>query len=94
MNDIFKQRLALKKKLRNREQLFAGWVSYAHPSITETFAMAGFDFMAIDMEHSTVSIEHSVLLLLLRHKAYLACQDLYRTPMIGLSPYWSLALME
>jgi len=39
--------------------MFAGWVSYAHPSITETFARAGFDFMAIDMEHSTISIEQA-----------------------------------
>lgn len=37
--------------------MFAGWVSYAHPSITETFARAEFDFMFIDMEHSTISIE-------------------------------------
>ena len=59
MNKNIKQRASLKKKLRNREQLFAGWVSYAHPSITETFAMAGFDFMAIDMEHSTISIEQA-----------------------------------
>lgn len=59
MNKIFDQRLTLKNKLRNREQLFGGWVSYAHPSITETFAMAGFDFIAIDMEHSTISIEQA-----------------------------------
>jgi len=59
MNNIFEQRKVLKQKLRNREQLFAGWVSYAHPSITETFAMAGFDFMAIDMEHSTISINEA-----------------------------------
>ena len=59
MNDIFKKRLSLKEKLRNREQLFASWVSYAHPSITETFAMAGFDFMAIDMEHSTITTEQA-----------------------------------
>ena len=39
----------LKQALRNREQLFAAWVSYAHPSISETFAKAGFDFIAIDM---------------------------------------------
>ena len=39
--------------------MFAGWVSYAHPSITETFARAGFDFIAIDMEHSTISIEQA-----------------------------------
>lgn len=59
MNNIFEQRALLKKKLRNRERLFAGWISYAHPSVTETFARAGFDFMFIDMEHSTISIEQS-----------------------------------
>lgn len=57
MNLIFEKREALKNSLRNRERLFAGWVSYSHPSITETFARAGFDFMFIDMEHSTISIE-------------------------------------
>jgi 2-dehydro-3-deoxyglucarate aldolase len=57
LNKIFEQRAALKQKLRRRERLFAGWVSYAHPSITETFARAGFDFVAIDMEHSTISLE-------------------------------------
>jgi 2-keto-3-deoxy-L-rhamnonate aldolase RhmA len=57
MNKIFEQRAALKQKLRNRERLFAGWISYSHPSITETFARAGFDFMFIDMEHSTISLE-------------------------------------
>jgi len=57
MNQFVKARADLKKRLRNREILFAGWISYAHPSITETFARAGFDFMFIDMEHSTISIE-------------------------------------
>ena len=50
-------RKSLKKALRNREKLFGAWVSYAEPSITETFAKAVFDFIAIDMEHSTISIE-------------------------------------
>lgn len=59
MNNIFEKRAALKQKLRRRERLFAGWVSYAHPSITETFARAGFDFIAIDMEHSTISLEQA-----------------------------------
>lgn len=57
MNNIFSNRALLKQKLRNRERLFAGWISYAHPSITETLARAGFDFMFIDMEHSTISLE-------------------------------------
>lgn len=59
MKNILEQRKELKRKLRSRERLFAGWVSYAHPSITETFARAGFDFIAIDMEHSTISIEQA-----------------------------------
>ena len=59
MSDNSKHRLALKSRLRNRERLFAGWISYAHPSIAETFAFAGFDFIAIDMEHSTISLEQA-----------------------------------
>ena len=57
MNDFFKKRSNLKKKLNNRDIMFAGWISYSHPSITETFARAGFDMLFIDMEHSTISIE-------------------------------------
>jgi len=57
MNSIFEKRLELKRKMRSRERMFAGWVSYAHPSITETFARALFDVVFIDMEHSTISIE-------------------------------------
>jgi 2-keto-3-deoxy-L-rhamnonate aldolase RhmA len=49
----------LKSKLRNREILFGGWISYANPSITETFGCVGFDFIAIDMEHSTISLEQA-----------------------------------
>ena len=59
MNIFLQKRAELKEKLRKRERLFAGWVSYAHPSITETFARAGFDFIAIDMEHSTISVEQA-----------------------------------
>lgn len=57
MNRYIQSRKELKKRLKNREKLFAGWISYSHPSITETFARAGFDFIFIDMEHSTISIE-------------------------------------
>lgn len=49
-------RESLKKSLRSREKLFGAWVSYAEPSITETFAKAGFDFLSIDMEHSTITL--------------------------------------
>ena len=59
MNKIVENRGVLKRKLRQRDRLFAGWISYAHPSITETFARAAFDFLAIDMEHSTISLEQA-----------------------------------
>jgi 2-keto-3-deoxy-L-rhamnonate aldolase RhmA len=59
MHKMFESRKTLKEKLQRRDRLFAGWVSYSHPSITETFALAGFDFIAIDMEHSTISIEQA-----------------------------------
>ena len=59
MHSMYARRAALKKKFRNRERLFGGWISYAHPSITETIAQAGFDFIAIDMEHSTITVEQA-----------------------------------
>lgn len=54
--DRLARRKALKTKLLRRERLFAGWVSYADAAITETFAKAGFDLIAIDMEHTTLSL--------------------------------------
>ena len=49
-------RSRLKKSLNNRELIFGGWISYDHPSIAETFALTGFDFISIDMEHAPISI--------------------------------------
>ena len=49
----------LKSKLRNREVIFGAWVSFSHPSITEIFAGHSFDFLAIDMEHTTISLEQA-----------------------------------
>ena len=52
-------------------KLFASWISYSHPSITETFAKAGFDFIAIDMEHSTINQSKLNELLLPVNEVYL-----------------------
>ena len=49
----------LKTKLGNRQLVFGSWVSFSHPSITEIFASQGFDFHAIDMEHTTISLEQA-----------------------------------
>lgn len=49
----------LKIKLSNRQLVFGSWVSFSHPSITEIFAAQGFDFHAIDMEHTTISLDQA-----------------------------------
>lgn len=52
-------RASLKQKLAKRERVFGGWVSYREPAIAETFAKAGFDFVAIDMEHTTITTDEA-----------------------------------
>lgn len=52
-------RRALKEKLQLRRRMFGGWLSYTDVSIAETFAKAGFDFIAIDMEHTTISLDQA-----------------------------------
>jgi 2-dehydro-3-deoxyglucarate aldolase len=72
MELIRQKRRALKTSLRNRDKLFAGWVSYSHPSITETFAQADFDFIVIDMEHAPISLEQG--------QRIIAASQAYGTP--------------
>jgi 2-dehydro-3-deoxyglucarate aldolase len=59
MKNSFNARLALKKKLRQRQKVFACWTSFGNPGITEIFARIGVDFVGIDIEHSTISQEQS-----------------------------------
>ena len=59
MNRLYEKRIELKKSFQNREKIFGGWVSLSHPSITEILAKAGFDFIGIDMEHTTISVEQA-----------------------------------
>lgn len=67
------RRRALKTKFRNRERVFGGWVSYPDPAIAETFARAGFDFIAIDMEHTTISIEQAKRIITSCHSEGTTC---------------------
>ena len=58
MNTINARR-ELKRKLAAREHVFGGWVSYREAAIAETFAKAGMDFVAIDMEHTTITTDQA-----------------------------------
>jgi len=44
----------LKKKLARGEPVFGGWISLAHPSIGEIFGGAGFDWVAVETEHTCI----------------------------------------
>lgn len=66
-------RLRLKKRLKERQRVFAGWNSFYHPSITEIFAKTGLDFIGIDIEHSTISIEQSQRIMVACHSLNTVC---------------------
>ena len=60
-------------KIRSRAPLFGGWTSLGHPSITEIFVRGGFDFIGIDMEHSTISQEQAQRIIAAAHSSGTAC---------------------
>ncbi len=59
MKELLKSRALLKRRFLNKEDIFAAWTSLYHPSITEIFCKASFDFIGIDIEHSTINQEQS-----------------------------------
>lgn len=67
------KRQALREKLLDRQRVFAGWTSLAHPSITEMFCRAGFDLIGLDIEHSTISQEQCQRLIAACHSQGVNC---------------------
>jgi 2-keto-3-deoxy-L-rhamnonate aldolase RhmA len=50
----------LNKKLFNDNQVSIGsWITLAHPAIAEIMANSGFDWLAIDLEHSVINIREA-----------------------------------
>jgi len=47
---------SLKQKLINRELTIGSWVTIGHPAIAEILASAGFDWLVIDIEHTTIDL--------------------------------------
>jgi len=45
-----------KRKLRRGEPAVGGWVMIGHPSVVEIMAVAGFDFLGVDMEHTSIDV--------------------------------------
>lgn len=46
-------------RLKNRSLVFGGWTSLGHASVTDMLSQSGVDFIGIDLEHSTISLEQA-----------------------------------
>jgi 2-dehydro-3-deoxyglucarate aldolase len=48
--------LSLKQRLAQNQLTIGSWITLAHPGIAEIMANAGFDWLAVDLEHSVITI--------------------------------------
>lgn len=54
----------LKYLLKRHRQNYGCWISIAHPLIPELLADAGFDWLAVDMEHSSIDLKDLLSLII------------------------------
>ena len=50
---------SLKDKLRSNKLTVGSWITLGHPSVAEILSTAGYDWLVVDMEHTTISIEQA-----------------------------------
>jgi len=48
----------IRKKLKNNEPSIGTWQQIPNASISEILGHAGYDWVAVDMEHGTISVDH------------------------------------
>lgn len=51
--------LSLKSSLGEGDISIGSWITLAHPAIAEIMAKAGFDWLAVDLEHSVITIREA-----------------------------------
>jgi len=51
--------MTLKEKFKNRDLTLGSWVSIGHPAVAEIMAKVGFDWLAVDMEHSSITLSQA-----------------------------------
>lgn len=54
----------LKKALLENRQTYGSWITLSHPLIPEILAPAGFDWLVIDMEHSSIGLNELLPLII------------------------------
>ncbi len=52
-------RIPLKTALQEKSLTLGSWITLAHPAIAEIMARAGFDWLAVDLEHSVITIREA-----------------------------------
>ena len=50
---------SLKSKLNRGKLTLGSWITLAHPAVAEIMSRAGFDWLAIDLEHSVITIREA-----------------------------------
>ena len=53
----------LKNKLKNQELTIGSWITIGHPSIVEIMSEFEFDWLVIDLEHSSIDIQTTLTLI-------------------------------
>lgn len=54
----------IKEKMRRGEPSLGTWMSMAHPSIAEILAMAGYDWVVIETEHTAIDVSEVLRLII------------------------------
>ena len=49
----------LKSSLKQKKLTLGSWITLAHPAIAEIMSKAGFDWLAVDLEHSVITIREA-----------------------------------
>jgi len=53
----------LKEKLKNNELTIGSWITISHLSVIEIMATAGFDWLCVDMEHTSIDLYTAQILI-------------------------------
>ena len=55
----YENQMTLKTRLKSRKPAIGSWITLAHPSIAEILARAGFSWIGVDLEHSSITIREA-----------------------------------
>ena len=48
--------MSLKQKLKNNKLTIGSWITIGHPSVVEIMSSAGFEWLVVDMEHTSIDL--------------------------------------